>query len=169
MELTDELTLEVVSCSFSDAMPGLGHGHATWRILGPLALTREIVLGTIRLIEVSEKTFFLPELRSPESVGLFRLALETAEDARQMLLAAGEPPEIAAQVLPSTAMCDFLLTFSDEDLIRHLTHRDRHSEPLQVIDGGLEQTLEEYAPELYASMGPVFKATDGEEETKTPT
>ncbi len=148
LEFTDEIEIRVVATSLSDEL-GVDHGSTTWSVTGPEFLGLEFTLGTVTPGAVYTRSFHLFGL--PED-GTFQQAAEEATAKFDALLADGMTIAYAQHVLPRTVRAQVTVTMSPKETIDHLVRYRFHSEPMQTVDLGMLQTLEEYAPDMAARV-----------------
>lgn len=163
--VSDELTVRVLSCTFGAHLPGLAHGHASWCILGPRYLARELP-GTVT---VGPPPPGLP-VYAQEDVdpALVAEIADGARAARARLLAAGASPAVADHALPELMFAELYVTATLEQLLRHLGGFAAHSPALRTVDRGLACTLADTAPELYRLLPEgVFAPPCRQEDART--
>lgn len=146
--VTDELVVQVISCTFSDEVPDLGHGHGSWRIVGPRYLMHELP-GRVTLGRVATVAVYAQEDVDP---GVLEALRVSAEWHRFELLRHGVAEEVAAHALPDLVMVEMRVTASLDELLRHLAAHERHSPACRTVDQGLAYTLAETAPVLHALL-----------------
>jgi len=142
--VTDELTVQVISCTFADDIPGLEHGHGTWRIVGPRYLRDELP-GRISCGRVATVAVYAQE---DVPVAVLEEIRVSAEWNRHRLLEQNLPEEAAEYALPDLVMTELWVSASLDELLRHLAGHVLHSVACRAIDLGLARTLVEAAPGL---------------------
>lgn len=87
---------------------------------------------------------------------LYKAALEHCLDCYIQLIANGEPPEEARQVLPNACTVNLLITANPRAIMKFLRDRlcDRNTQEMQVFAHKLQKICETWIPELFPFTGP---------------